>query len=195
MVRLKDFKFKILVLGTSDQLRAEFLSLISQKSWRIDGVSGHFHSVNGVTLDIWFPRENASSKILASFSYMDANGVIIVMGRRNKRTLKRVIDTIHGRVGTVPFVAVVIRKDMSEGEKALKSLHAIRLLSDRMKEVSQKVEIPEALKKEAAPPTAIAGQPSFKVDQFGFVVLGADEGVPLFTDDPDQKSKRASKYI
>ncbi len=186
---MKDYKFKIMVLGTSDALRSEFLSLISQKSWRIDGVSGHFHSTNGVTLDIWFPRENASSKILASFSYSDSNGVAIVMGRRDKRVLRRMTNLIHARVGKVPFVAIVLRKNMSEGEKAMKSLHAIRLLSDRMKAVSLKMKVEVPPKKEIITPTAVAGQPAFKVDQLGFIIPDSDEGIPLFMDEPEKKKQ------
>ena len=190
---MKDYKFKILVLGTSDELRSEFLSLISQKSWRIDGVSGHFHSTDGVTLDIWFPRENASSKILASFSYTSSNGVAIVMGRRDKRVLRRMTKMIHDRVGKVPFVAIVLRKNMSHGEKAMKSLHAIRLLSERMKDVSLKTKVELPTKIEAPSPTAVAGQPTFSVDQFGFIIPDSSDGVSLFVDEPDKKSKHPSK--
>jgi len=190
---MKDYKFKILVLGTSDELRIEFLALISRKSWRIDGVSGHFHSTDGVTLDIWFPRENASSKILASFSYTGANGVAIVMGRRDKRALRRMTKVIHERVGKVPFVAIVLRKNMSDGERAMKSLHAIRLLSERMKDVSLKTKVEEPKKKEISTPTAVAGQPRFKVDQFGFIIPDSSDGVSLFVDEPDKKSKLPSK--
>ena len=189
MKKEKEFKFKILILGTSDRLRAEFLSLISQKSWRIDGVSGHFHSTDGVTLDIWFPRENASSKVLASFSYEGANGVVMVMGRRYQRALRRMKRTIRERVGKVPYVAFVLRKNMSEGEKATKSLYAIRLLSDRMKEVSLMTELKEPPKKVVARPTSIAGKPKYTVDQFGFIVPDSSEGVPLFSEETQKKAK------
>ncbi|NVM53530.1 MAG: hypothetical protein HWN66_07475 [Candidatus Helarchaeota archaeon] len=186
---MKEFRFKILVLGTSDKLRSEFLGLISQKSWRIDGVSGHFHSTNGVVIDIWFPRENSSSKILASFSYSDANGVIIVMGRRDRRALQRMKRIIHKRVGKVPFVAFVLRKYMSDGERAMKSLHAVRLLSEKMKEVSLQIKVEIPSKKEGLTPTEVAGRPAYRVDKYGFVVLDSSEGIPLFVDTPEQKSK------
>ncbi|NVM27771.1 MAG: hypothetical protein HWN65_02925 [Candidatus Helarchaeota archaeon] len=189
MKKEKEFKFKILILGTSDRLRAEFLSLISQKSWRIDGVSGHFHSTDGVTLDIWFPRENASSKVLASFSYEGANGVVMVMGRRYQRALRRMKRTIRERVGKVPYVAFVLRKNMSEGEKATKSLYAVRLLSDRMKEVSLMTEVKEAPRKRVATPTSIAGKPKYTVDQFGFIVPDSSKGVPLFSEETQKKAK------
>ncbi len=185
----KEFKFKILVLGSSDELKSKFLELISQKSWRIDGVSGHFHSTDGVTMDIWFPRENASSKVLASFSYEGANGVAIVMGRRDQRILHRMKRTIQERVGKVPYVAFVIRKTMSEGEKATKALYAVRILSDRMKEVSLMTEIKMPPKKKEDQPYTIAGKPKYTVDQLGFIVPDSSNGIPLFVDEPKKKAK------
>ena len=86
---MEGFRFKTVVMGTSDRLKSDFLSLISQKSWAVDGVSGHVFEANEVAMDLWFPKENASSKILVSFSYTDINGAIIVMGRRDKRVINR----------------------------------------------------------------------------------------------------------
>lgn len=162
--------------------------MISQKSWRIDGVSGHFHSTDGVTLDIWFPRENASSKILASFSYKGANGAIVVMGRRDRRILQRMKKTIEIQIGKIPWVAVVLRRTMSIAEKATKALHAIRILSNQMKEVSLTQEVKDSPKRVSpSPPIEVAGKPSFKVDKYGFIVLDSTEGIPLFAEDPHKK--------
>ncbi|MHA1651452.1 MAG: hypothetical protein ACTSYB_14780, partial [Candidatus Helarchaeota archaeon] len=135
---MDEFRFKILVLGTSDRLKAEFLSLISQRSWSVDGVSGHYYEseTDKVSMDIWFPKENASSLILVSLSYSDVNGVIIVMGRKDRRTLRRFVKIINERIGDVPYVGVSLRRNMTDEEKALKSLHAVRILSEKMKERS-----------------------------------------------------------
>ncbi|MHA1267117.1 MAG: hypothetical protein ACTSRS_17895 [Candidatus Helarchaeota archaeon] len=183
----KEFLFKILILGTSDNLKAEFLELISQKSWRIDGVSGHIHSTDGVTLDIWFPRENASSKILASFSYSDANGVIIVMGRRDRRILRKMKKNIQQRVGNVPWVAIVLRRNMSIGAKAVKTLHAIKMLSEKMKDISQQTQIPPSSSNKRSSPSAIAGKPTYYIDNYGFVVPDSSTGIPLFVQKASKK--------
>ncbi|HUX98403.1 MAG TPA: hypothetical protein VMV49_02500 [Candidatus Deferrimicrobium sp.] len=186
---MRDFIFKIIVIGTSDELKTEFLSLISHKTWRIDGVSGHFYATDGVSLDIWFPRENASSKVLATFSFSDVNGAVIVMGRRDKKILARYNKIIHERTGKVPFVGVVLRKNMTEEEKALKSLHAMRFLSEKLKAISNEIPKKEPLEKETIKPKAIAGKPIFKVDEYGFITSDAFNGIPLFVEDLEEKKK------
>ncbi len=191
---MEGFRFKTVVMGTSDKLKAEFINLISQRSWAVDGVSGHIYERNQVAMDIWFPKENASSKILVSFSYQDINGVIIVMGRRDNRILNRCKRKIRQEVGSIPYVGVVIRSTMSENEKALRSLHAMKILCERMKEIALE-STARIKKKEEPPPRAIAGEPNYVIDEFGFIIPGSEEGVPIFveaseeTDSPKKKLK------
>ncbi|MHA1131179.1 MAG: hypothetical protein ACTSQQ_10275, partial [Candidatus Helarchaeota archaeon] len=179
---MEGFKFKTVVMGTSDTLKAEFISLISQRSWSIDGVSGHVFEHKKVAMDVWFPKENASSKVLVSFSYKDVNGVIAVLGRRAKKTLNRFKNRIRRTVGNVPIVGLVLRKNMPNEEKALKSLHAMKLLCKKMREIALESEPKTPILSHKAPPKGIAGKPVYPVDECGFVTSTAEAGIPLFTE-------------
>lgn len=186
---MKDYIFKIVILGTSDQLKEEFLSLISERSWHVDGVSGHRHSTDGVSIDIWFPKDDASSKILVSFSYHDVNGALIVMGRKDRRNLRRFVKIIRDEIGNVPYVGIVIRKSMTEPEKGVKSLHAIKILSDKMKAYASGIGVGIFPESQSTPPKVIAGKPPpYNVDEFGFVHPN-DSGIPLFANEEEEEEK------
>ncbi len=190
---MEGFRFKTVVLGTSDAIKAKFLSLISQRSWNVDGVSGFVHKEKEVALDIWFPHENASSKILVSFSFTDVNGVIIVMGRRDRRILNQFKQKIKKDIGKIPSIGVVLRKSMTESEKAVQSLNAIKILSEKMKSIAS--ENAKMIQQEETPPKAIAGKPIYKMDEFGFIVQDSESGVTLFSEEPDNtKSSKLKSY-
>jgi hypothetical protein len=180
------------VVGTSDELKAEFLSLISQKTWHVDGVSGHFRSIDGVSLDIWFPKEDASSKILVSFSFRGVNGALIVMGRKDRRILRRFVKQIRNDSGSIPFVGVVLRKSMTEVEKGVKSLHAVKLLSDKMKAVSSETEQGASIELKPLTPEYVAGKSTYTVDEFGFIVMDS-LGIPLFSSEEEEEIQKKSK--
>jgi len=194
---MEEYRFKIVVIGTSDDLKAEFLSLISQKTWHVDGVSGHFRSIDGVSLDIWFPKDDASSKVLVSFSFLGVNGAIIVMGRKDRRILRRFVKQIRNDIGTIPYVGIVLRKSMLEAEKGVKSLHAIKLLSDKMKTVSIETEKGTTVEIKSSTPEYIAGKPTYSVDEFGFVTIDSSAGIPLFVnEEKEEKPKKGTEsYI
>jgi hypothetical protein len=177
--------FKIVILGTSDQLKEEFLSLISEKTWHVDGVSGHKHSTDGVSIDIWFPKDDASSKILVNFSFQNANGALVVMGRKDRRILRRFVKTIRNEIGNVPYVGIVIRKSMTEPEKGMKALHAVKILSNKMKAYAVGTAREFYPESQPSPPQVIAGKPSYNVDEFGFVISNS-EGIPLFKNEEDE---------
>ena len=189
---MNKYIFKIVILGTSDQLKAEFLSLISEKSWHVDGVSGHRHSTDGVSLDIWFPKEDASSKVLVSFSFRSVNGALIVMGRKDRRILRRFVKQIRNEIGNIPYVGMVIRKSMTEPEKGIKSLHAVKILSDKMKALS--IGTGKDICPEIKPPVpqVIAGKPSYNVDELGFVISDSS-GIPLFSNEEEEKNRKKSE--
>jgi hypothetical protein len=185
---MEGFRFKTVVLGTSDKLKAEFISLISQRSWAIDGVSGHVFEHGKVAMDVWFPKEDASAKVLVSFSYKDITGAIAVFGRRAKKTLNRFKRLIRKEAGKVPLVGLVLRKNMSTEKKAVKSLHALKILCEQMRALALESEIEPTSSKEPSPPKAIAGKPVFHVDEFGFITTGEKEGIPLFIDVQEESS-------
>ena len=189
--RLEEYIFKIVVVGTSDDLKAEFLSLISEKSWHVDGVSGHRSSIDGVSLDIWFPKDDASSRVLVSFSFRDVNGALIVMGRKDRRILRRFVNQIRSDIGNIPYVGIVLRKNMTEVEKGIKSLHAIQLLSDKMKTFCCESGKEDASEVKVSFPEAIAGKPMYTVDEFGFVIVDSD-GIPLFSNEEEKKISKKS---
>ncbi len=185
---MEGFRFKTVVMGTSDDLKAEFISHISQKSWAIDGVSGHVFEHKKVAMDVWFPKEDASAKILVSFSFKDINGVIAVLGRRAKKVLNRFKRKIRKEAGAIPLVGVVLRKNMTDKERAIKSLHAMKLLCTQMRELALKSESKSPPIQQKSTPAAIPGKPIYRVDELGFIVPGTEEGIPLFTDNQEENS-------
>jgi len=187
------YVFKIVILGTSDQLKEEFLALVSEKSWHVDGVSGHRHTTDGVSIDIWFPKEDASSKVLVSFSFRSANGALVVMGRKDRRILRRFVKAIRNEIGNVPYAGLVIRKSMTEPEKGIKALNAIKILSDKMKAIAIGTEREVGPETKLPPSQVIAGkQASYNVDEFGFVHPN-DSGVPLFSNEEKEHEPKIGR--